>query len=82
MNTYSPDYAVHPGETLKELMEPIGMNASELSKLSGIDVGILRGLISCEPSSAITVEISRSLDGIFDVPGEFWLNLQKNYERS
>lgn len=80
MNTYSPDYAVHPGETLKELMEPIGMNATELSELSGIKVGLLRSLISCEPDACVTEEIAGSLDGIFDVPGEFWLNLQKNYE--
>jgi antitoxin HigA-1 len=70
-------FAVHPGEILKsEFMEPMGVSAYSLAKaldFPGI-YEVVRG------DRAISAETAIRLGKYFDLPAQFWLNLQNDYD--
>lgn len=70
-------FAVHPGEILKtEFMEPMGLSAYALAKalkFPGI-YEVVRG------DRAISADTAIRLGKYFDLPAQFWLNLQNDYD--
>ena len=70
-------FAVHPGEILRtEFMEPMGASAYELAKalnFAGI-YEVIRG------ERAISADTAIRLAKYFDLPPQFWLNLQNDYD--
>jgi len=70
-------FAVHPGEILKtEFMEPMGISAYELAKalsFPGI-YEVVRG------KRAISADTAIRLGKYLDLPAQFWLNLQNDYD--
>jgi len=70
-------FAVHPGEILKtEFMEPAGLSAYALAKalkFPGI-YEVVRG------DRAISADTAIRLGKYFDLPAQFWLNLQTAYD--
>jgi addiction module HigA family antidote len=70
-------FAVHPGEILKtEFMEPMGVTAYVLAKeldFPGI-YEVVRG------ERAISADTAVRLGKFFDLPAQFWLNLQNDYD--
>jgi len=70
-------FAIHPGEILKtEFMEPMGISAYALAKalkFPGI-YEVVRGGRSISADTAIR------LGKYFDLPPQFWLNLQNDYD--
>jgi antitoxin HigA-1 len=70
-------FAVHPGEVLKtEFMEPMGVSAYALAKalnFPGI-YEVVRG------DRAISADTAVRLGKYFDLPAQFWLNLQNDYD--
>lgn len=70
-------FAIHPGEILKtEFMEPMGISAYVLAKalkFHGI-YEVVRGDRSISADTAIR------LGKYFDLPAQFWLNLQSDYD--
>lgn len=70
-------FAVHPGEILKtEFMDPMGVSAYRLAKalsFPGI-YEVVRG------DRAISAETAIRLGKYFDLPAQFWLNLQNDYD--
>ncbi|MGD0823341.1 MAG: HigA family addiction module antitoxin [Terriglobales bacterium] len=70
-------FAVHPGEILKtEFMEPMGISAYALAKalnFPGI-YEVVRG------DRAISADTAIRLGKYFDLPAQFWLNLQNDYD--
>jgi addiction module HigA family antidote len=70
-------FAVHPGEILKtEFMEPMGVSACELAKalnFPGIRK-VVRGDRAVNAATAIR------LGRYFDLPAQFWLYLQNDYD--
>ncbi len=70
-------FAVHPGEILKtEFMEPMGVSGYELAKalnFPGI-YEVVRGGRSISADTAIR------LGKYFNLPAQFWLNLQNDYD--
>ena len=75
---FKPDYAVHPGKTLKDTIEAHGMTQSELSKRTGISEKhishIIKGMVSLTPETAL------KLEKVFGVSSDFWNNYQKMYD--
>jgi addiction module HigA family antidote len=70
-------FAVHPGEILKsEFMEPMGVSAYALAKALNFP-GIYE-VVRCE--RAITADTALRLGRYFGLPGQFWLNLQNDYD--
>ncbi len=77
---YKPDYAIHPGETLRDTLDAYDMSQRELSKRTGISekhlTEIIRGANNITPRTAL------KLEKVFGVSATSWNNLQKNYEET
>ncbi|MCK5503758.1 MAG: HigA family addiction module antidote protein [Thermodesulfovibrionia bacterium] len=70
---------IHPGEVLREeFLGPMDISVYRLSKETGLSQTrlsqITKGLRS------ITAETAVKLGKFFDVPAEFWMNLQSLYD--
>ncbi len=69
---------IHPGETLREDLEALGMSAAELARRIDVPTNRITGILNGR--RAITGDTALRLGRFFGTTGEFWLNLQKLYE--
>jgi len=76
--TYAPDYAIHPGETLAETLEALGMSQKDLAERTGRPLKTINEII--KGKAAVTAETAIQLQRVTGVPASFWNNAQRNYE--
>jgi HTH-type transcriptional regulator / antitoxin HigA len=76
---FDPDYAIPPGETLKEIMEYMEISQRELSESTGLTVGSLNGIITGE--QPITYETANILELATNIPAKMWNKLETNYRK-
>ena len=69
---------IHPGETLREDLDALGMSAAELARRIEVPTNRITGILNGQ--RAITGDTALRLGRFFGTTGEFWLNLQKLYE--
>ena len=69
---------IHPGETLREDLEEIGMSVAALTRL--IEVPVNRSTEILNVRRAITGDTALRLGRFLGTSGKFWLNLQTLYE--
>ena len=69
---------VHPGETLHEDLEALGMSAAGLARQINVPVNRITEILNGR--RAITGDTALRLGHYFGTSAEFWLNLQKLYE--
>ncbi len=69
---------IHPGETLREDLEELGMSAAELARRIEVPVNRIAEILNGR--RAVTGDTALRLARFFGTSGEFWLNLQKLYE--
>ena len=69
---------IHPGETLREDLDVLGMSAAELARRIEVPVNRVTQILNGRRS--ITGDTALRLGRFFGTSGEFWLNLQKLYE--
>ena len=69
---------IHPGETLREDLEALGMSAAELARRLEVPVNRITQVLNGQ--RAVTGDTALRLGRFFGTSGEFWLNLQKLYE--
>jgi len=74
---YESDYAVPPGETLKETIEMLGMTQQELAERTGLTVQTLNRIFNGE--QPITYETANKLEYVTGYPASFWNNLEAQY---
>lgn len=74
---FEPDYAIPPGETLKETVEAIGMTQKELSERAGLTVQSINRIYKGE--QPILYETADKLELVTGIPARFWNNLEANY---
>jgi addiction module HigA family antidote len=79
-NQFKPDYAVLPGDTLKESIDALGMSQADLAERTGRPKKTINEII--QGKAAITPETALQLEKVLGVPANFWNNLQRNYEES
>lgn len=74
---FQPDYAVLPGDTLREVMESLEMTQKELAITTGLTVEaiicILKGELPISYESANRLELATG------VPARFWNNVEAQY---
>lgn len=75
--TFTPDYAVPPGETLLETLQTLGMSQVELANRTGRPLKTINEII--KGKAAITPETALQLERVLGVPAPFWNNLERNY---
>lgn len=73
------EFLIHPGETLKEILEDRGITVRELAKQAGASEHHIHRVINCQKS--ISAAFARQLEQALDVEACFWLNLQANYDK-
>ena len=78
-NAFFPDYAVHPGEYLDELLECAHMEQTELAVRAGITPKHLSNIVNGKAS--VTAKTAIALEHVFpDRPARYWLGLQEAYD--
>ena len=75
-----PDYAVPPGETLKEWLEENGMSQAALALRTGRPKKTINEIIA--GAAAITPETALQLENVTGVPASFWNNAESNYRET
>lgn len=78
LNQYHPQIAFHPGETLGEKLEELGMGPKEFALRSGKPEKTIIAVI--KGKSSITPEMAVLFENILKIPAHFWLNMQRNYD--
>ena len=66
---------IHPGETLREDLDALGMSAAELARRIEVPTNRITGILNGR--RAVTGDTALRLGRFFGTSGEFWLNLQK-----
>ena len=69
---------IHPGETLREDLDALGMSAAELARRIEVPVNRITEILNGRRS--VTGDTALRLGRFFGTSAEFWLNLQKLYE--
>lgn len=75
---YSPDFIVKPGETILEMLDEHAMTQKELAKRMNLTEKTICEII--KGNSPITQKHAKSLENILELPYNFWINLQRNYD--
>lgn len=75
--SFQPDYAVKPGESLKELIGSLGMSQKEMAtRLEMTEQSLVRILKGSQP---ITYDTAERLEMVTGTPASFWNNLEALY---
>ena len=78
MSGLSRDMIIHPGETLKEVMEDRNMSQQELAYRTGVTPKHISTVLNGEKN--ITSSFAKKLEYAFNIDAEFWMNLQADYD--
>lgn len=68
----------HPGETLAEKLQEMGMSVKEFADKAHISEEYANGVIACE--KAITPETAVSFEMVTQIPARLWLQMQHDYD--
>lgn len=79
LNGLSLDLIIHPGETIKELLEEKEMAQEELAIRTGYSAKHISEVISGKKN--ISSKFANSLEYVFGIPTQFWINLQGIYDK-
>ena len=74
------NYAIPPGETLRETLETIGMTQVELAERTGRPKKKINEII--EGKAPITAKTTLQLERVLGIPASFWNNLERNYQEA
>ncbi len=74
---YNPDYAVAPGETVRETMEYLGLTQREFAMRLDTSVQTLNRIF--RGTQPITVEMANKLERVTGTPASFWNNFESRY---
>ncbi len=79
MNGVSLEFIIHPGETLKELIEDREMSQKELAVRTGNSPKHISDVVNC--LKPISVDFAKKLEYALTIDASFWINLQANYAK-
>ena len=75
---FEPEWAVHPGEILKEKLAEVKMSFEEFSAQIGKPERALLDVI--EGTASVSPELADSFETVLGIPASFWLDLQRDYD--
>ena len=79
-NQYMPDFVSHPGETLLETLEAMGMTQVDLAERTGRPTKTINKII--HGKTAITPETALQLERVLGTLARFWINRERHYRES
>jgi antitoxin HigA-1 len=72
-------FAIHPGEILlTEFLQPLGLTPYRLAKELHVPLPRVNDIV--HGKRAISADTALRLGKYFDLPAQFWLNLQNDYD--
>ena len=77
--TFSPDWASPPGNTIVDLMEEKDWTKAELARRLGFSTGHLNQLI--KGNISITQDSALRLERVLGSTAKFWLNREAKYRK-
>ena len=77
---FLPDWASPPGDTIQDCLDERGMTKLHLMRALGIPFDFAHELLLGE--KCIVQEIAEGLEKMFDVPAQFWMNLERQYREA
>ena len=77
-NQYFPQSRTHPGETLEEKLEEMGIDAKEFAVKTGKSEKTISSVL--KGKSCITTNMAVQFENVTKIPAQFWMNAQKNYD--
>lgn len=75
---FQPDYAVHPGGTLKEVLNEAGMSQADLARAIGISQKHISRVITGK--AGIGPDLALRLERELRVSAGFWARYQADYD--
>jgi HTH-type transcriptional regulator / antitoxin HigA len=77
-NQYKPQSVPHPGKTLEEKLEEMGMGPKEFALRTGKPEKTISAILKGD--SSLTPDMAVQFENVTKVPAHFWLNLQRDYD--
>ncbi|MCU7549324.1 HigA family addiction module antitoxin [Chitinophagaceae bacterium LB-8] len=77
-NEYFPQSVPHPGETLSEKLDELGMGPKEFAVRTGKPEKTITAILKGE--SSVTADMAVLFEDVLKIPAHFWLNNQRNYD--
>ena len=73
----SNDMIIHPGETLKEVMEDRNISAENLAQSTGFAQDYINAVLNCKEN--ISADFARKLEDTLNIDADFWMKLNEFY---
>ena len=73
----TPSEPIHPGEMLKDELQARNISQRRFAELIGLSYSVLNEVINGK--RAITTEYALKIEAATDIPANFWLGLQADY---
>ena len=77
-NEYFPQSRPHPGKTLFEKLEEMGLSSQEFAEYTGKPEKTINDILNGK--SVITADLAVQFENVTRIPAHFWLNSQRNYD--
>jgi len=78
-NGLSREFIIHPGETLKEVLEDREMSQRELAVRTDVTETHISNVVNCQKD--ISISFAKKLEYALNIEASFWINLQSNYDK-
>jgi HTH-type transcriptional regulator / antitoxin HigA len=78
VNQYFPQSRPHPGETLQEKLEEMGMGPKEFALRTGKPEKTITAILKGD--SSITPDMAVQFESVTKIPAHFWMNHQRGYD--
>jgi len=75
----SREFIIHPGETLKEVLDDREMSQRELAVRTDVTETHISNVVNCQKD--ISISFAKKLEYAFNIDASFWINLQANYDK-
>ncbi len=75
---YRPDYAIPPGDTLRDTIEVHGMPQADLARRTGLSPKHINQIV--QGTAPISPDTALALERVLGVPARFWNALEANYQ--
>jgi HTH-type transcriptional regulator/antitoxin HigA len=77
-NQYFPQSVPHPGRTLEEKLEEMGMGPKEFALRTGKPEKTITAILNGD--SSITPDMAVQFENVTKIPAHFWMNHQRGYD--
>ena len=78
LNSYEPDYAVHPGEYLEEVLEAREIKKREFAERVGLSVKAVSQIVNGK--ALYSSEAALRFERVLGISAAIWSNMAESYE--